>query len=231
MFKYKLRSCLNSKDWVPCIKDTYPEILLEMKNNNHYDEELFYKRLYQSGCSLIGYQCARLTEKEINDILKLGLSFGGKKLLYSKISSLPENYSYIKATLKKHVDDLFSTQADDLIYFSYGFLDLDNDTTSCSSFLNNWGGESIYNYYDNGNIILDDVLENMKVKLSEISHPCIIIVRCPLKIEYDLQFKYFYDIFMSQEIKTISSSMCINKYKPEVIDIVDLSKYAGLDYS
>ena len=202
-----------------------------MKNNHEYDEDLFFSRLYQSGYSLVGYQCARLTEKEIRDIKENGLSFGGKELLYKKISNLPNEYRKIKALLKKHVKDLYSTQADNLIYFSYGCLDLENDTACYSSFLNNWGGESIYNYYDHGKVIPNPQLKDIKDKLCDISIPCIIIVRCPLKMECDLHFKNFFDIFMDNEIETIFQSMCVENFKPEVIDIVDLNKYSGLDFT
>lgn len=229
--KYKIGNYLKDTDWLPNIEATYPKGLLDFKKNKHYDEDKFFSILYQSGYSLIGYQCARLTDKEIQDIKKNGLSFGGKELLYKKVSYLPKEYRKIKNMLKKHIKGLNSTQADNLIYFSYGNLDFKNDVASYKNFIENWGGESLYNYYDNGNIILEPRMKEIKDKLREISTPCIIIIRCPLKIEYDLHFKYFYEIFMSKKINTIFQSMCVNNVKPEVVDIVDLNKYSGLDFS
>lgn len=228
--KFKIRNYLKNNDWLPNVEETYPIGLLDFKTNKNYDENKFFSHLYQSGYCLIGYQCARLMDKEIQDIKENGLSFGGKQLLYKKIEYLPREYSKIKKLLKKHIKNLNSTQADNLIYFSYGNLDFNNDIACYTSFVENWGGESIYNYYDHGEVVPEPDMKELKNKLSEISTPCIILIRCPLKKEYNLQFKYFYDVFMNKKIDTIFQSMCVNNFKPEVIDIIDLNKYSGLDF-
>ena len=230
--KYKIQEHIKELDLVVNIKDTYPKLLLDMKKNKVDHEREFYTYLQTNNVHLIAYHCARLTDFEINEIKNNGLIFGGKDLLYKKIENLPESCNDIKADLLRHVSCLSSTQADQSICVSFGNLDLDDPIASYKTFIENWGGESIYNFYDNPQSCHDQShLRYIKNKLHDISTPCIIILRCPPNVYDALSRGGFYNNFMTKSIKTLFDSLNLKTFVPEVIDVVKLTEYSGLDYS
>ena len=229
--KYKIREHIKEFDLVVNIKDTYPNSLLDMKKHKAYDENEFYTYLQTNNVHLIAYHCTRLTDFEINEIQTNGLNFGGKELLYKKIENLPESCNDIRADLLRHVRCLSSTQADQSICVSFGNLDLDDQIASYKTFIENWGGESIYNFYDNPNSSHTQHLQYIKNKLHDISTPCIIILRCPPNGYDALSRCGFYNNFMTKSIKTLFDSLNLKTFVPEVIDIVKLTEHSGLDYS
>jgi len=170
--KYKIKEHIKELDLVANIKDTYPKLLLDMKKNKVDCEHVFYTYLQTNNVHLIAYHCTRLTDYEINEIKTNGLNYGGKDLLYKKIENLPESCNDIKDDLLKHVKGLRHTQADQSIYVSFGNLDLDNKIASYEPFTEHWGGESIYNFYDNPNSSHNQHLQYIKNKLHDISTPC-----------------------------------------------------------
>lgn len=231
--KYKLRTNLNNTDWLPNVEDTYPQGLLNLIEQQICNEDDFISCINQNDYSLIGLHCARLTMLEIMDIRENGISVGGKDLLYKKISNLPDNCNNIKPALIKHIQKLTETQADNLFYFAYGFLDLENDSAGYKNFLNNWGGESIYNFYDNPQTQTDPLLKQIKKQLSEVSIPCILIIRYPLKLLTNAQLYTLYTSITNPdiEINNVFHSICVTDYLPEVVDIIDMNKYSGLNFS
>ena len=229
--KYKIREHIKEFDLVVNIKDTYPKLLLDMKKNKVDCEHVFYTYLQTNNVHLIAYHCTRLTDYEINEIKTNGLNYGGKDLLYKKIENLPESCNDIKDDLLRHVKGLSHTQADQSIYVSFGNLDLDNKIASYETFTEHWGGESIYNFYDNPNSSHNQHLQYIKNKLHDISTPCIIILRCPTNVYDALSRCGFYNNFMTKSIKTLFDSLNLKTCVPEVIDIVKLTEYSGLDYS
>jgi hypothetical protein len=229
--KYKIKEHIKELDLVVNVKDTYPKCLLDMKKNKAYHEHVFYTYLQTNKVHLIAYHCTRLTDFEINEIKTNGLNYGGKDLLYKKIENLPESCNDIKDDLLKHVKGLRHTQADQSIYVSFGNLDLDNKIASYETFTEHWGGESIYNFYDNPNSSHNQHLQYIKNKLHDISTPCIIILRCPPNVYDALSRCGFYNNFMTKSIKTLFDSLNLKTFVPEVIDVVKLTEYSGLDYS
>lgn len=123
------------------------------------------------------------------------------------------------------------TQADSSIYVSFGNLDLVVDKACDKIFTQYWGGESIYNFYDNNDTFISNRLKYIKSKLQSISKPCIILLRCPKDAQAALSYTYYYENFMTKNISELSGSMCIKNCVPEVIDIIDLTKYSGIDFS
>ena len=110
--------------------------------------------------------------------------------------------------------------------------DLDDQIASYKTFIENWGGESIYNFYDNPHSCHDQShLRYIKNKLHDISTPCIIILRCPPSVYDALSRCSFYNNFMTKSIKTLFDSLNLKTCVPEVIDVVKLTEYSGLDYS
>ena len=130
-----------------------------------------------------------------------------------------------------HVNGLRETQADSSIYVSFGNLDLAVDKACDKIFTQYWGGESIYNFYDNIDSFTSKRLQYIKSKLQSISKPCIILLRCSKDVQVALSYTNYYENFMTKNISELSGSMCIKNRVPEVIDIIDLTKYSGLDFS
>ena len=230
--KYKIKEHIKERDLVVNIEDTYPKRLFDMKKSKLYEENMFYTYLQTNKIPLIAYHCTRLTDFEINEIQTNGLKFGGKDLLYKKIENLPESCNDIKDDLLRRVKGLNYTQADQSIYVSFGNLDLDNKIASYETFTENWGGESIYNFYDNPHSRYDQShLQYIKNKLQDVSTPCIIVLRCPPNVYDALSRCDFYNNFMTKSIKTLFDSLNLKTCVPEVIDVVKLTEYSGLDYS
>ncbi len=229
--KFRIKDYLRKGDIVVNLEETYPNFILDMKRNNIYDEDLFYTYLYQNDFSFIAYHCTRLTDLEIFEIKSNGMAIGGKKLLRNKIMRLPKSCDDIREELLNHVNGLRETQADSSIYVSFGNLDLVADKAYDKIFTQFWGGESIYNFYDNTVSFTSERLQYIKNKLQTISTPCIILLRCPKDAQTALSYTYYYEKFMTQNIKELFGSMCIKNCVPEVIDIIDLTKYSGLDFS
>lgn len=229
--KFKIKDHIKNGDIVVNIEETYPDFILDMKRNNVYDEDLFFTYLYQNDFSFIAYHCTRLTDFEISEIKSNGMAKGGKELLRNKIMCLPKSCDDIREELLNHVNGLCRTQADSSIYVSFGNLDLVADKACDKIFTQFWGGESIYNFYDNTDSFTSKRLQYIKNKLQTISTPCIILLRCPKGAQAALSYTYYYEKFMTQKIKELFGSMCIKNCVPEVIDIIDLTKYSGLDFS
>ena len=225
---YKVRSKLKDKDIVINIEQTYPSHLLHIKEQQKYDANEFYEYIYQNKHSYILLHRTRLTDFEINDIKTNGMSLGGKDVLIRKIKNLPACCDDIKPELLSHICDLRQTQADGAIYSYFGNLNLANDTENDKVFWDCWGGESIYNYYTNEST---PQKENIRKRLQCQSKPCVVILRYPADIEAALERKNLYCRFMNDNISNIVGSTWVEKIVPEVIDIVDLFEYSGLDFS
>jgi hypothetical protein len=229
--KFKIKDHIKNGDIVINIEETYPDFILDMKRNNVYDEDLFFTYLYQNDFSFIAYHCTRLTDFEISEIKSNGMAKGGKELLRNKIMCLPKSCDDIREELLNHIDGLRETQADSSICVSFGNLDLVTDKACDKIFTQFWGGESIYNFYDNTDSFTSKRLQYIKNKLQLISTPCIILLRCPKDAQLALSYTYYYEKFMEQNIDELFGSMCIKNCIPEVLDIIDLTKYSGLDFS
>lgn len=225
---YKIKSKLKDKDIVINMQETYPSCLIDMKKQNEYNENKFYEYIYQNQYSYILFHRTRLTDFEINDITAHGLSLGGKDVLIKKIKNLPACCDDIKPALLSHVCNLRQTRAEDAIYSYFGNLNLANDDENDKVFWNYWGGESIYTYYVDESI---PQKKEIQERLQYQSKPCVIILRYPADIESSLERKNLYYKFMNSDISTIVGSTWIEKITPEVIDVVDLSKYSDLIFS
>lgn len=225
---YNVRRKIREKDIVINIRETYPNYLLKMKSQQEYDENKFYEYIYQKKYSFILFHRTRLTDFEIKDIKINGMALGGKEILVKKIKNLPENYEDIKIELLDYVKKLRQTRADEAIYSYFGNLNLANDIDNDQVFWNYWGGESIYSYYTYESTSRKEAI---KKRLQCLSKPCVVMLRYPADIEASLEQKRLYYRFMDEYISNIVASTWVTRIKPEVIDVVDLSKYKGLDFS
>ena len=222
--KYKIKELLKSNDIMPNIASTYPIDALNVNS-----EKEFIACIKKHNCNFLCYHITRLTEYEINDIRNNGLSWGSKTLCLNKIANLPSCCDWFKDELIKHITNLRDTQADDMICLSYGYLDLDEDPAYDNIFHTNWGGETIYNYYDKGDGFQNEHLNKIHHTLQKISFPCIIIVRVTTNSFFSLP-QFLFEKIQNENIEQISGSIEICNELPEIVDIIDLNKYDDIDY-
>ena len=224
--KYKIRNLIKNNDIIPNIIETYPKKALLAQT----DDE-FYDILFDNECNVLCYHITRLTAQEITNIKENGLSFGGKELLFKKVENLPSCCDWFKEELVAHIKNLHDTQADSLLCASYGYLDFDNDTACDNAFRTNWGGETIYRYYDEGNDFQDEHLKKIHSTLQAISCPYIIIIRVPIWAFCNAEHYNLYErLKTAKDKKYIAASLYISNVLPEIIDIVDLNTYSGIDF-
>lgn len=223
--KYIIKDILHSKDIVPNIVETYPTQI-----NKALSEEDFYSLLKCDNHNIICYHITRLTDNEIESVKKQGLIFGGKSLLLEKVKNLPICCNWFKGELIEYINDLAETQSDNAICASYGLLDLENDPACDNIFKQNWGGESIYNYYDTGDGFQDNHMRTIHETLQKISYPCLVLLRIDIDTFINSQFGCLYEKFKAKKTEIISGSLYIQNALPEVVDIIDLSVYDGLSF-
>jgi len=222
--KYIIRELLKSNDIIPNIASTYPIDALNVNS-----EKEFVECIKNHNCNFLCYHITRLTEYEINDIRNNGLSWGSKTLCLNKIANLPSCCDWFKDELIKHITNLRDTQADDMICLSYGYLDLDEDPAYDNIFHTNWGGETIYNYYDKGDGFQNEHSRKIHNTLQKISFPCLIIVRVTAHSFFSLP-KLLFEKIQNENKEQISGSIEISNELPEIVDIIDLNKYDGIDF-
>lgn len=223
--KFRIRNLLKEKDIVPNIIDTLPPKVL-----NTQSEQEFYEYLIENDYSILCYHITRLTKQEIQHIKKDGLSFGSKTLLRNKIRNLPSCCDWFKEELLNYIDNLTSIQAEHLLCASYGKLDLVKDIAEDNIFHSNWGGETIYRYYDQGDGFQDKRFKKIHDTLQNISIPCIIIVRVNAD-SFERSNTRLYDILKCKKQEYICGSVYIEDTLPEVVDIIDLNTYSGIDFT
>lgn len=225
--KFRIKNLLNNNDIVPNMLETYPLKTLLVKT-----ESEFYDCLLEKDCKILCYHITRLTLKEINEIKKYGLSLGGRELLFRKVNNLPPCCDWFKAELISHISALYETQADNLLCASYGYLDLDQDPACDNIFHSNWGGESIYNYYDHGDGFQNEHLKKIHETLQAISCPCIIVIRMSVSTFRNADYYSLFERLKQSRNRTeIAGSLYIEETLPEVVDIIDLNIFDGIDFT
>ena len=217
---------INSNDIIPNDINTYPKKMIKILKSINFENDL-YEFLAINDYNIICWHATRLSQKEIHDIKINGLDTDDKPDFFeNKIANLPKQISdEIKTKLLTHIKGLEETQSEGRVYASYGLFDLENDSRTDKIFLENWGGETIYNYYDKGDITSDRDLNRIKQELRRISFPCIICLRANFKKLFEANPCFFDDLcyqLKNYAIKEIGGSFCTNKKIFEVVEILKL---------
>lgn len=66
--------------------------------------------------------------------------------------------------------------------------------------------------------------------LQKISYPCIIIVRVSAQ-SLSLRTSFLYEKIKNENMERISGALEIKDKLPEIVEIIDLTKYDGIDYN
>lgn len=212
--------------------NTYPRFIVDSIKNKTIDKANCDNYLNSNNYNIVVFHCSRLTLYEIENIKTNGLKFGSKKLFYDKITNLPSNVrKETKENLINHIRNLKEIQAESSICVSFGKLDFNKDKGYDKIFTLNWGGETIYNYYDKGDNFDDEYLKSVKEELDLVSIPCIICVRLKNKDIFDKIS--LYDIISEQDNveEYFGSNWISSNVATQIIDIVNLCEYDGIKYS
>lgn len=218
---------LTNKDIIINNKRTWPKEVFEILKKSNCDmiESDLAHYLSANNYSLIGIHCTRLTDFEIVDIKSNGLEIASKELFIKKINNLPNTISKaIKSELTSHINSLSEIQAKDQICCSCGFLDLKKDDKLDKIFTKNWGGETIYNYYDrNGGET--DHQRKIGNLINRISYPCLIIIKAKIYSNTSLYNEYSSLIRQGLKncFKRLSTSFYIKNKEVEVLDIININ--------
>ena len=217
-----------NNDIIPNDINTYPKHVIKIINESeNFQKDLLEFFLFKN-YNLICWHATRLTKLEMMDIKMNSIDTDDEQGFFErKINNLPAEISDdIKLSLLQHIRSIEHTQSEGKVYASYGIFDLKNDLREDKIFLKNWGGETIYNFYDKG-FKNDSRSNHIGRELSKISFPCIVCLRISFSnlIENTC---YFFDDFCyklkNYNIKEISGSLCYDKKGFEVVDILNLEK-------
>ena len=217
---------ISNNDIIPNDISTYPTEMVSILNNQTNFENGLYEFFMTNDYNIICWHATRLTEIEIADINKNGINTDDEPNFFErKINNLPSQITFdIKQELLDYVKNIKETQSEGKVYASYGVLDLENDLRGDKFFLDNWGGETIYNYYDKGFITNNNSrLSYIKQELKKVSFPCVVCSRINLGRLLETNC-YFFNDFCYQlknfDISEIGGNLCTDKNNYKVIDVL-----------
>lgn len=165
---------------------TYPHGLVDILTSQEYSDKAL-KNYFNTNpnYSILGVHFTRLMNDEIKDIVKNGFHGDSSSDYKRKIQNIPKEFERYKPSLRKFVAQ--NRRSEGKVYFNVGRIELYSGNTV---FLKNWGGETLYCYYDNQcNTNSLDHLVSLGNGLRRCSIPCIVIVR----VNADIFFMEFFD--------------------------------------
>lgn len=219
---------ITNNDIIPNDISTYPqEIVLMIQNAGTFEGDLF-KFFESNNYNIICWHATRLTEKEIKDIEENGMNTDDHADFFEqKIKDLPNQINIdIKRELLNHIENIKETQSEGRIYASYGVFDLENDYRGDKIFLKNWGGETIYNYYDNPYKKNQEHLNYIKEELRKVSYPCIVCLRISIQKLLQINPCFFVDFcnqIKNSDLQLFSGNLCTEKNNFEVVNVLKVA--------
>ncbi len=213
------RTVLTSNDIVINDITTYPKELLKDIFCGGTGATL--KKFFgsETSYSVIGVHFTRLFDKEICDIRKHGLRSDDFEDYSRKIQQLPKEFDDYKSKLISYVNNPCNRQSDGKIYFDIGKIEINGDN---AVFLENWGGETLYNYYCPFN--QNNELRRLGDMLRHNSTPCIVIIRINAQkffSEY-INNDILVDCIRNEKLLFYRDEFCINKDDVQVVDVMPL---------
>lgn len=213
------------KKWVDFLethkKDSY-------KNDNETNEQIireFADLILKSNVEFLCFHATRLTKEEMSSIKKDGLRYFDKNTIYEiKLKPLYEN-GYINLDELKLLNEknLLNRNSgrENIIYVHSGYYSIKFEKGKDNfNLLNNWGGEIIYNVFEN--TPLGD-------KIRAVSKPCVVVlkVKCAYEGCYDIANRiiYFFDI---NKIQRCSYNIIFEKTILPIMDILEVDEKSKL---
>jgi len=170
---------INDKKTYPKIIRTYCESILKYENFTDTVDGLL-QLLKNNNFEIVCFHLSRFTDKEIESIKVNGLENSDKELFIRKIQNMDCLTNMEKNRLLKHVEGLKYTQVDGGLCCKIGTSKINDRQlfqNDLNCFIADWGGETIYNYYETHK---NQSVQQMRTKINENSKPQI----CILKIKF-----------------------------------------------
>lgn len=201
----------------------YPNLKINKYENIHTEYlNQFYSLVCQTQFNLIGFHATRLTEEEIVNIKNCGLHLYNLTSLKKKIDDL-FIFNYINKEDRDYLlnENLLNFEPDrcNKIYYTVGYVDISYKQYNKSflfSFLDNYGGEIIYNATENS---------TLGEKLKQYSTPHVVLFQIESKdIDLFSIAKCIFDNYNTPLINKISFSDHLTHDVKKIIDVVEVNK-------
>lgn len=179
----------------------------KLKDDDVFLEEYTQISQLPRSFHVIGYHGTRLFDCECQELRRNGFKETTIDLFYEKIKNI-KNSKYRKY-LHRKLSKITYTQSDGKIYVKVGKNVFSREGGNLS-FLNNWGGETIYKLYDCKNNKIETEIFNY---LRKRTTPYIIVCRIP-----SYRLDYVYDTYLQNG----ATCICDNR-EVEIIDIVPVN--------
>ena len=183
----------------------YPYELVDFLVSKEYNEDDLQNYFFDhTKYNVLGVHFTRLTNDEIQDIIRNGLRSDSSFDYERKIQNLSKEFDQYKSSLIQFAAK--NRRSENNIYFDVGKIELKHDNTV---FLKNWGGETIYCYYDDQFHNKPSNLVNLGNRVRRCSTPCIVIVRANA---YEFFVHFSDNEGLTQSMKT----NCLMNYSHEI---------------
>lgn len=218
-----LNSSLTDNDIVINELSTYPKNLIQQMLYSGFCADDFKNYFYENtNYNVIGVHFTRLFNCEIDEIKENGLHSDGSADYALKIQRLPKEFDEEKSKLLDFV--VSNKRSHGKIYFDIGKIKLWQGNTI---FLKNWGGETLYCYYDSLVFSKKDLMLASKFRQRTI--PCIVIV----KVNAYQFFAHFWEneslinYIQNGQLKEFWHEFSIEQNEVSVIDVIPVRNLKG----
>ncbi len=207
---------------------TYPKDLQKIIQRKEFCGEDFLNYFYKyTNYSVIGVHFTRLFDYEIKDIISNGLHSDTTSDYERKIKRMPVEFDCYKNELIEYVSYPYNKRSDGNIYFDVGKIEIADKN---NIFLKNWGGETLYCFYDT----FERTEQGLQLAsiLRKFTIPCLVIV----KVNAYQFFDKFLDIYgLIENIKNNTLTDYSNEFniladEVSVISVIPV-KYKNKDVS
>ena len=218
-----LNNSLTDNDIIINELSTYPKKLIEQMRYEDFCDDDFKNYFYDNtNYNVIGVHFTRLFKHEIDDIKVNGLHSDESADYAKKIQRLPAELDEEKPKILDFV--ISNKRSHGKIHFDIGKIELWQGNTI---FLKNWGGETLYCYYDSLDYSKKDLI--LASKLRKLTIPCIVIV----KVNAYQFFAHFrdneglIDHIHETKLREYGNEFCIEQNEVEVIDVIPIKNLVG----
>ena len=197
--------------------DTYPQTLIKQMARKDFCADDFLNYFYKHNIfNIIGVHYTRLFDYEIEDILANGLHSDESADYALKIQRMPKEFDNYKPALLKYTEH--NKRSDGNVYFDIGRIEL---SLNNSSLLRNWGGETLYCYYDSLNCANNAA--TLADRLRHLTHPCLVLLKINAYHFFSRYMDYdagLIDYIHNGQIQEYADEFRIEPSEVEVIDVV-----------
>lgn len=183
---------------------TYPKDLIReimVKDFKIVDFKNYFRNSYYN---VVGVHFTRLFDYEISNININGLHSDDTSDYKAKINLMPKKYDEYKNDLLNYISKQENKRSKGAVYFDVGNVCITDDNRI---FLENWGGETLYSYYDNPYCENEDI-KKLKWMLKADTCPCAVVLR----VKANQFFEYFPD---TETLIDCIKKGCISEYVNE----------------